>query len=167
MRTENKPVKKTYERGKSYFLHLITRCSRTEQEIRKKLKEKDYTPDVIDQVIAFAYEYNYLDDREYAKNWVEYKLSLKKIGKRKIRFELQRKGVPTAYIDEAIELHFDSDQVDEREIAMACLVKNQHKFKHDNLYKNRQKAYQLLNYRGFSIDIISDVIQSYFSTSAE
>lgn len=163
MQTDSSPVKKTYERGKSYFLHLITRCSRTEQEIRRKLRDKDYTQNVIEQVIAFAYEYKYLDDRQYALNWVEYKLSLKKIGKRKIRFELQRKGVPTQYIDDAIEHFFESDAVDESETALECLRKNDYKFKHENAYKNRQKAYQLLNYRGFSIEIISQVINTYFS----
>ena len=166
MQTHSNNIKKTYERGKSYFLHLITRGSRTEQEIRRKLKDKDYTLDVIQQVVEFAYEYKYLDDQQYALNWVEYKLSLRKIGKRKIRFELQRKGVPAQYIDEAIDHFFESDSVDETELAQECLKKNDHKFKHDNIYKNRQKAYQLLNYRGFSIEIISQVINTYFSEPA-
>lgn len=162
MQSHPAEIKKTYERGKSYFLHLVTRCARTEQEIRRKLKDKEYTQDVIEQVVAFGREYQYLNDRQYALNWVEYKLSQKKIGKRKIRFELQRKGISATDIDHAIDHFFEEDTIDESELAFECLKKNAYKFKHDNPYKNRKKAYQLLNYRGFSIDIISSVINRFF-----
>lgn len=48
-------------------LSLLEYRDRTEAEMRRKLKEREYAPEAVEETIYFLKEYHYLDDQEYAR----------------------------------------------------------------------------------------------------
>ena len=61
-----------YEILIEYALKLISRKRYTQKEIEKKLKGKEFAKgDDIDKVIARLKEYKYINDDEYAKDFID------------------------------------------------------------------------------------------------
>ncbi len=50
----------------SVALRLLSRCDRSEAQLREKLKQRDFSTDEITTAIERCYNYNYLDDQRYA-----------------------------------------------------------------------------------------------------
>ena len=51
-----------------YYLQF---SGKTEQELRKKLAEQEFSPASVDSAIEFVKKYRYLDDEDYARRFVE------------------------------------------------------------------------------------------------
>ena len=52
----------------SVALRLLSRCDRSEAQLRNKLQDRGFSDDTISTTIERCYEYRYLDDRRYALN---------------------------------------------------------------------------------------------------
>ncbi len=96
---------------------MLERFDRTEHEVRSKLKEKEYLPEEIEEAVSFLKEYRYVNDAEYAKKYIRVYSSKKSI--RKMRFDLERKGINKDLIAEALE----EQPVDEEEQVFRLLRK--------------------------------------------
>ena len=66
---------------------------RTEAELRRKLTEKEFAPQVIEKVMDFLCRYGYCDDKAYAKSFVKERLRLKPKGAYALKMELRQKGI--------------------------------------------------------------------------
>ena len=70
--------------AKNQALRFLEVMDRTESELRKKLKDKDYSDDEVNEAIDFVKSYNYINDERYARIYIESsrnKKSRKKIEK--------------------------------------------------------------------------------------
>ena len=153
---------KTFRRGKSYLMHLVSRSAKTDYEIRQKLRRSDYNDDIIDQVIEFGKTYEFIDDQSYAIQWLKSCASRKSYGKIKCNQELKKKGIDTEIINEQVESFFNKEEISEYQIAMDYLCKKRHMIKGKEHYQQKQKASRILYQRGFSMDIINLVIDDFF-----
>ena len=127
--------------------------SHSENELRKKLQNAGGTG--IDEVLHFCREYNFLNDREYAKKLSKDLANLKKYGKRRIKDELKSRGIDDEYIVEAVE----ELEVDEEEMLLPLLEK---KLNNNFDKKNEDKAIRYFLYRGYEFSDIKrclDVIK--------
>lgn len=84
-------------------LSILERSDRTEKEMRQKLKEREYTPEEIDETILFLKEYRYIDDAEYADRYIRVYSSRKSA--RQIFCSLERKGIAKDLIESALSEH--------------------------------------------------------------
>ncbi|MDK2808047.1 MAG: regulatory protein, partial [Clostridiales bacterium] len=66
-----------------------------------------YTKDMIERIIAYVDSYHYLDDARYLDAYLSYHKSNKSI--RQLKMELQKKGLDSALIAEALEQDAWSD----------------------------------------------------------
>lgn len=98
-------------------LAMLERCDRTEQEIRRKLGEKGYGADEIEEAVSFLKEYRYVNDAEYAARYTRVYSARKSL--RRIRYDLERKGIARAILDAVLA---ESD-VDEDAQIRAFLLK--------------------------------------------
>ena len=155
---------KTFRRGKSYLMHLVSRSAKTSYEIRQKLRRSDYAENIIDQVIEFGKTYEFIDDQSYTIRWLESCAARKLFGKNKCIQELKKKGIDTEIINEQIELFFNDEAISEYQIALDYLSKKRHLIKGKDLYQQKQKASQKLFQRGFSMDVIKPVISDFFDS---
>jgi len=127
---------------------------RSQKELEKKLKEKEFAPEIIKKVIARIKELGYLDDKKFAQAWLEArKLSHK--GKYIVRRELKQKGVTEDIIKKTISHYTPKD---EYKIALELAKKKTKSYKNLDKFKKRQKMATFLANRGFSWQVIKDVI---------
>ena len=88
---------------------LLSRRPYTEAELRERLARRGLDEDVIDHTIARLGSLDLVDDGAFAQQWVEERAGRKGIGSRRLRAELEAKGVAPEQIEEALKLEADSE----------------------------------------------------------
>lgn len=128
---------------------------RSEKELASRLKKKGFDLEIIRQTIAFLKEKNFIDDRSFARAWIESRLG-KNIGLIRIKAELKEKGLASEIIEELFsEVKSNYSEIDTvRRIAQERLSK----FKAVEPNRAKSKVYAYLRRRGFSLEIITDAL---------
>lgn len=103
-----------YNKVKQAVLRYLSYKPRTVYEVKQFLKQKEYDLTLGEQAIGEMKQQGFLDDRQYAKNWVAER-NRKGYGTLRLRQELARKGVASSYIDEAL---IEMDEEEQRQLAM-------------------------------------------------
>lgn len=132
-------------------ISLIVRRNRSEWEMKDYLKRKDLDPDLIDDIVEKLKTYNLLDDRDFAKAWVENRRLLKSTSKRRLQQELKAKRVS----DEIIKSVLGDDDTDEKEV-IKYLIERKIK---QTRYQDPQKLMAYLIRQGYEYGDIKDVIK--------
>jgi len=134
-----------------YALKLVSRKRYTQKEIEKKLKGKVFaTGDDIEKVIARLKEYKYLNDDEYAKDFIENRARFSPRGKRLMAFELRKKGVSKEIANKAIS----ESEIDELDLAKQILKRRQRVLNKLPEQKRKEKIFMILASKGFNFDTI-------------
>ncbi len=121
---------------------------RSVDEIRRHLKGKGVEPDAIDEVVERLSQVGLLDDRAFARYWLENRRDFRPRGQRALRMELRQKGVPDDIIDEVLaEGHREEEAADQAALAQA------RKIRASDPLEFRRKLEAHLIRRGFSYDI--------------
>ena len=98
----------------SAALRLLSRRDRSETELRQKLEQFGFSHSAIETAIKKCQEYNYLNDKRYA---TERARALMRSGRgvgRKIKLDLQRRGIDEATVGQALEsaeTEFSTDDI--------------------------------------------------------
>lgn len=145
------------ERAKSRAINYISGKLKTKYEVRLKLKEKDFTEDIIDEVINILEKEEYLNDRLYCEVFIEDKKQLNGYGKNKIKSLLIQKGVSKSVFEDFLD-EFEYEEEFDNALKMGIkklnLLSNE-----EDIFKKKQKLINYLAYRGFSFDCINDVLR--------
>lgn len=144
----------TLRRAKLKALRLLERMDRTEAQLRQKLLDAEFEPEIVEQAMAYVKSFGYLDDERYVRNYIEFRQAQK--SRRQLEQELQyRKGVSPELIRKVYE---ELDPVDEKE-----LIRRQLEKKHYNAReadeKQRQKVMASLVRKGFRMGDILAVLR--------
>ncbi len=91
------------ERGYGQALHYLSFRARSEQEVRRFLEGKELRPENIERILGRLKRANLVDDREFARLWVENRETLRPRGRYALRAELRQKGVDRQLVESAIE----------------------------------------------------------------
>lgn len=134
-------------------ISYISKYQKTEKELKDYLIKKGFDEEIVLEVIKKLKEYSFVDDDIYAKNFIKSKS--KKSGKRKLFFELKKRGIDENLINENIEEYAD----DSESILPLCekYLKNKPRD-----YKTKQKTYRFLSSRGFVSEDIIRVLNKFF-----
>lgn len=116
--------------------------------------------EIIDQVVARLIELKYLDDEQFAKDYINEKIRLRPRGKFLLIRELKSKGIPEQILDKAIS----ETEIDELEMAIALLSKRLRLWQTLPPIKQKSKAYQFLASKGIDQDAIYRALKSYYNT---
>ena len=145
------------ERAKSRAINYISGKLKTKYEVRLKLKEKDFTEDIIDEVIDILEKEEYLNDRLYCEVFIEDKKQLNGYGKNKIKSLLIQKGISKSVFEDFLD-EFEYEKEFDNALKMGIkklnLLSNE-----EDIFKKKQKLINYLAYRGFSFDVINDVLR--------
>lgn len=143
--------------GRNYVWRLLKLRLRSENEIRDKLKFKNFSAALIDEIVAHFKEKGYINDREFAHLWIEDRLN-KPLGFKAIERELESKGLPRELIQELINRR--KKEVDETKVARELVQRQFNKLKErkEQLEKIKPKLYGYLARRGFSYETIAQAI---------
>ena len=125
-------------------------------EYQTKVKE-GYDATLVPLVLDRLMERGYIDDSKFAAFWVENHNARKGSSLKKLRQELQQKGVSASIIDEALS---DSDRDDIGELQKIIAKKAAR-------YPDQQKFIQYLVRQGFSYSDVLDQLSSMSSSTGE
>ena len=75
---------------------------RSADEVRRRLREAGYRPDLVEGTLVRLTELGYLDDAAFARAWVELRDRARPRGARALRDELRRLGVATTDVEAAL-----------------------------------------------------------------
>lgn len=140
-------------------LKYLASRTRSEEEIKRKLKTGKYGDMVIDDTISRLKQLKLLDDSEFSIMWIEERKRIKPTGKKRIIQELKNKGVEASIIDDALEKY----QCNDLDTALSILKKRIKLEKHglDDL-KTHQRIYRYLLYKGIEYDTACNAIKIFF-----
>ncbi|ERI90158.1 regulatory protein RecX [Clostridiales bacterium oral taxon 876 str. F0540] len=86
---------------KNAALKIVERGYKTEKQVYDKLIQKEYEEAYVEKVIEFLKNYNLINDREYAKLYINDKIKLQ--GRNKIKYDLIKKGIEEHIIEDMLE----------------------------------------------------------------
>ncbi len=142
----------TYDETREKALRLLEFRSHSEKELSDKLKRAGAADEDIERALGFCREYGLVDDKRYAAGKARDLKNLKKYGKNRIWQELRAKGIPSEYIEAAVEdIREDYDEI------LYPLVRK--KLGGDFERKNIDKCIRYFIYRGYDLREIKECIE--------
>ena len=158
---KKKEILKTEElfSAKEYALRALTRRIHSQKEVEQKLKKKEVSSVIINEVIKFLSDRKYLNDQTYAERFTEERFFRKKFGLNRIKNELKRKGISEVIIKTVFANYHNEE--DEIKIASEKAVKKLNYYKKMGKYDEyqiKQKVMAFLVNRGFSFDIAKKTV---------
>ena len=105
-------------------------------------------PELTDRVLQRLIDKNYLDDEKFARFWFEHRFVQKGTSLRRLKLELNQKGIDRELVDQLIAENIRSDEEELQKI----IAKKRHKYPDD------QKFIAHLARQGFSYDDIKTAL---------
>lgn len=162
-----------FDRYYNLTLRYLSYRPRSEKEIldylTKKVKnqkskgkiesqnEKIIDDSLIDRVIVKLKEYKFIDDKAFARFWVEQRVKFKHKPIRAIEFELKQKGIDKDLIEAVLSV-FDSKDLD-LENAKKLAEKKLDFYRDLDVRKRKEKVTNYLLRKGFSFEIVRKVLK--------
>ena len=142
------------KRAKKRCLNLLQRRPYTERKLREKLEEGYYTEDIIEQAISYVKSFHYIDDYEYACQYIFYHKESE--SRKKIEEKLMIKGVGRDTLQKAfLNSYHDEKEVIEIEMEQAKKLLQKKKYEPENTeWKEKQRIYAYLLRKGISSSVI-------------
>lgn len=141
-------------RVKQKAMAILKYMDRSEQELRQKLKQADYTETIIEAAIEYVKKFHYLDDERYAMNYIRFKKNTK--SKRQLQTELSQKGIRKEYIDLAFQ-----EEYDDEELAIQKAVSKKTSDVDSLSQEEKMKLASSLYRKGFKMDLIQKYTKIY------
>ncbi len=147
-------------RGYNKAVRFLAARPRSREEVRRNLQAyrprdgRRLSPLQIEWIIAKLHERQYLDDREFARFWVEQRNRFRPVAPRALQYELRQKGINDGVAEETIDELTDAASACEA-AARSRLYRWQ---KETDSVQFRRKMGSFLQRRGFDWDLARDVI---------
>lgn len=137
--------------GKNYIraVDLISRRLRSEREIRDYARRKQWTEDNTERVIDRLCERGYLNDERFAESFVRSRANTRNFSAKRMKVELQKKGVKP---DTITNILAESDDYDEMAALRKMIAKK------INKYDDERKLVAYLARQGFKYDDIKSAL---------
>ena len=140
----------------NYGISVLSRYAKSECELRLKMKNKGFEPQLIDNAISTLKERKYLDDERYCEMFINDKINISKHGVRKIKEALYYKGIDKEIIEEKIK-NISAESEEER-----AFILGEKKLLNIKENDNRKKMAKLSNYligKGFEYETVNKTLR--------
>ncbi len=141
-----------FKRAKERAFYLLEYRDHSFKELKDKLL-RNYSKEIAFEITEKMVELGFVDDVKYAKKYARQLFEVKKIGKFKAKFELQKKGIDKDIIENILEEY--SNESDER--IDALIEKKYARYLCDE--KGYRKVYNALLRQGYSYDEVSRALK--------
>lgn len=143
-----------YEKAKFAALRYIDYSARTIKETTDKLHTLEFEETVIEETIGFLRSYGYLNDVAYAKGFIRSRIEQKKHGRRKVSYDLIKRGISpdisSPILEDYQEAEYEGALYLYHKKTKGAEIKDQ---------KEKAKITRYLQSRGYTYEIIRDVMQ--------
>ena len=144
---------------KGYAMRLTEGFSRSEKQIREKLRQKGYEQEQIDTIVLWLKDMRLIDDLKFCENYVRYSI-MKKWGRNKTQNELRIRGISGFDAEQIIDEYYDKTDVFE-----AALIIAQKKIKlieRKSPDKQKDAIIRHLASKGYDYELIKRIIKEIF-----
>ena len=145
-------------------LRLLAASPKSGSELRKKLAEKGYASESIEQALDKLRAQGVLDDTLYAKDLLARLTLGKAAGRHKIAFELKRHGVPQKIRNDLLD---SLSNEDEAESAFERARLKWAGWSKLEPQKRKKRLYDFLIRKGYDFQIVQDVLQKLSKGSSD
>jgi len=149
------------EKAKQNALRYVSVRPRSVYELQTHLQRKSFEENVIDTVVEFLLGLELLDDTAFANYWIDQRETFRPRSRFALGKELRQKGISREVIDNVLE--------DVDELAAARRVVDKRSDRWANLPEDayREKMAGFLQRRGFSYEIIREVLEETWQDQEE
>lgn len=154
---------KQLERGMSHCLQRLSAMARTTHELREGLQRRGYPADTIGAILARLHEYHYVDDREFAMQWVQSRHRTRGSSRAVLAAELQRKGIDRELADEALAQITSASEQDRAAQFAAAKVQSAPSRLRDDPEALRRRLIGMLARRGYSYETSAQAVAQALS----
>ena len=147
---------KKLSKAKIYAYRLLSYRSRSCREMKERLKRKGFSERIIARVINDLKEFNYLNDREFSRMFVETRFSTNPCGWKLIEQELMKRGVEEGIIRDTCEEAFIGGK--EYELASALAARKLSRYKELDVKTKWNRLFGLLYRRGFPLGVVNEIL---------
>ena len=134
-------------------MKLLSFKPRSIAELRERLLEKEWAEEsIVEQVIARLIELRYLDDEQFATSYASSRLTVRPLGRTRLRRDLQRKKIPSEVAEQTLdEIYADrgEEELIDRAIGKRLRLKGP-----PNSPEQVKKLFDYLMRRGFSYQLV-------------
>lgn len=138
------------------FLRYVSYRPRTVREAEQHLLQKGFDRALIQSVLESMKQQGYLDDRQYATNWIRERQTGKKLGINRLRQELKRKGISSIYIEEAIS---EENIIEERQLVTEVAERRYSRLCQEDWQTVERRLGSYLLRRGFPSHLVRQALQ--------
>jgi len=142
---------------KNSALRLVSRRPHSSFELRLKLQKKNFSKDDISEIIKDFLAKGYLSDNDFAERFIDEGIKKKK-GLMRIKSELYSKGISRDIIEQVLNKFDDDETLIENATIIARKKLESFNYKKYDANQKKQKLYSYLNNKGYSSDIIRQVV---------
>ena len=142
-------------------LRLLDHRARSEQELRTRLSMRGFGDALIDEEIARLREAGLVDDRQFARGWVEERSRMSPRASRLLRYELVARGIEPAAAEDATR------DLDDLDAATRVATRKAMSLRGKESGEVRKRVLALLQRRGFDWDVASDALEAALRALAD
>lgn len=139
------------ERAYELALNYLSYRPRSEGEVRKRLRQKGYPEQAVEEAMDRLRRAGLVDDEAFARYWIANRDQFKPRGRYALRQELRQKGVPDRVVGELLE------DVNEDDNAYQAAIQRLSRWQGLALDEQRRKLSGYLQRRGFRYETIREV----------
>ena len=126
--------------------------------MKRRLAQKGYDDELVSAVMDELKRTGQIDDKKFAKFWVESKMHLNPVGDVVLKHELKIKGLGEVIISSALE--DKAKNYDEYEVAMKMARERFERLKKLDRKKASKRLYDFLPRRGFKYETVRRIIEN-------
>ncbi|MCH5345183.1 MAG: regulatory protein RecX [Acetatifactor sp.] len=146
------------KRAKLRAMNLLQKREYTVEELRRKLRQGCYPPEVIEEALSYVASYRYTDDMRYAEDYIT--VHAEDRSRRRIEQDLMAKGISKDTIEKAWQVWQDKGGVWDEQEQIWNLLRKRNYDPAGADQKERQKTYAFLMRKGFSTETIHRVLRA-------
>ena len=146
-------------KAQAYALMLLGYRERSLREIKIRMRQKGYEEKLVEKVVKYLKDRNLINDKRFTQLWAESRIK-KGYGRWRIQSELEQKGVNREITDEILKDLYSG--IDEVQVALDLVEKKRWVSKEPP--RLTERVSNLLRQRGFSFEVISNVVEKIHKT---
>ena len=156
------------EAARGVALRFLGYSARSRSEMQKRLERDEFAPEIIEAVLAELEARNWVNDAQFARDWVEDRADRKKYGKSRLAAELWRKGVDKDEVTAALDTVEEADELARARAAAASRWKlDLSETDREAIQSEKRRIGAFLQRRGFGWGIITQVLAEHTANQEE
>lgn len=138
-------------------LNLLSFRARTAEELRRRLRRKEFPAEVVEACVSGLVERGMVDDSAFAESFVRDRVRFRPRGPRRLVQELRARGVDPETAGEAVGEIMEREEISELDLAREAVAKWSRRAGEDP-QRARRRLYGFLARRGFGGETVRRIM---------